>query len=277
LTYSGITFILRKREVVMKKITLLTLAGILILGLILAIACSSTEPEPERPTVPGAETVTMDLSLFTTASLARPMDRCADFDTAAFLVTVWGSLTQIFLALPRLAFVLALSQEPSYEGDLTWKWTFGAESNNIALTAHLVAADSVEWQMRVTNADLTNFLWYDGKCNFSAVGGWWRFYDPAEGPVLWIDWLNTPGDTTASLTLANINTEGPNFGDSLHYEIDGEMASGWLRDADGGRPGRWLITWNLISHYGRITYPEGHSACWDTALECTPCDSIPVY
>lgn len=261
----------------MKKTFVTVLAGMIILAVILGIACSSNDPEPEQPTVPGAESVTLDLSLFNTASLACPMETCADFDTAAFMVVVWGGLTQVFLALPRLAFVLALSQTPDYEGDLTWVWTFGAsDTNNITLTGHVVGGDSVEWEMRVTNPELTNFLWYDGKCDFDALGGWWRFFDPDDGAVLWIDWAKDEVDTTALLTLAIIDTENPNYGDSLHYEVNGQIADAWIRDADGGRPGRWEVMWNLITHYGMITYPEDHSACWDEALECTPCDSIPV-
>lgn len=264
------------KEVTMKKLSVITIAGILILAVILGIACSSNDPEPDQPTMPGAETVTMDLSAFTAASIARPMERCEHFDTAAVFVVSWSAVTQAFLALPRLAFILALSQEPTYEGDMLWTWAFGADTNNITLSAEIVEDDSVEWQMRITNSELDNFLWYDGKCDFDATGGWWRYYDVEDGAVLWLDWNDAPSDTTADLTLAIINPEVDNYGDSLHYEVDGEMANVWLRDADGGRPGRWEITWNLLTYYGQIVYPEGTTACWDEALECIPCDSIPV-
>ncbi len=264
------------KEVIMKKLSFIVLMGLLIALVILGVACSGSDPEPDRPEIPGSETVTTDFSAFTSASSARPMETCAHFDTAAAFVVVWGSLTQLFLALPRIAFVLALSQEPIYDGDMKWTWTFGADTNNISLSAQIVEDDSVEWEMRVTNTELSNFLWYDGKCDFHAVGGWWRFYDVDDGAALWIGWQDDTGDTTAELTLANINTVDPNYGDSLHYEVDGEMANVWLRDIDGGRPGRWNVTWNLLTYYGQIIYPEETSGCWDEALECIPCDSIPV-
>jgi len=262
----------------MKKAFLLM--SLILIGVLLAIVvgCSGEEQEPDRPGVPGQATVTIDLSTFQTASLARPNETCAHFDTAAVLVTVWSFFSQSVLAIPRLAFGLALIQPAEYEGEGIWSWTFGADTNNIELTAELLASDSVEWQMRITNSELDHFLWYGGRCDFDASGGWWEFYAPDDtvgtNEVLWVGWQQNEADTTAHLTMANIQSENPDYGDTLDYDVDDGIATVWLNDVDGGRPGKWYITWHLNDHYGRVEYPEGNTGCWDSELNCIPCDSL---
>lgn len=264
----------------MKRQVFLLALLVFLVFCVVFLACSKEEKEPQRPDVPSSATMTIDLSLFTSASFARPALRCAHFDTACGLVSIWGSITRAVFALPRLAFVLAITRTRVYEGDSTWSWTFGADTNNVKLTARLLASDSVEWRMTVTNSRLDRFLWYNGRCNFEATGGWWLFHDPAlpadANDVLWTGWSKNDADTTAHLTLVIVSPTHAEFNDTLSYHVNGTVANVWLRDISGPRAGRWNIVWDRVAHYGRIEYPEGHSGCWDSALECTPCDSIPL-
>ncbi|MBN1755725.1 hypothetical protein JW877_05875 [bacterium] len=254
--------------------------------LIASILGCAKEEDPNPPSLPGTESFTINLTTFTEAALSKhsPQLFCDDFDTAAVLVAVWGTMTNLAFALPRLAFVVAVTQDPEYLGDLTWTWTFGAESNNIQLRGQAIdEEDSVNWEMYITNAELDHFLWYDGRCDYHATGGWWQFYKddlPADSNhFIRLSWQKNEGDTTANLLITNNNLFSAEYGDSLSYEIDGNMGTVWLRDVDGGRPGRWNITWDINQHFGRIDYPEGAFGCWDNDLACIECDSLdwPTY
>lgn len=254
---------------------------IISLSICIGLACSESEDTPDRPTIPGSSTLSMDLTTFTEATLARQAYHCEHYDTAGSFVVVWAAITQYLFALPRLGFILAIIQTPEYEGDMIWSWSFPvSDTNHIYLTAEILPNDSVEWVMRVTNDGLDGFIWYDGRCDFDATGGWWRFYDPdsvaTSHPVLWTDWHKIAEDTTGSLTLSIIDDASEDYGDSLHYELLGTTATVWLCDLSAARPGRWYITWDIAEDYGRIEYPEGNSGCWDEALECIDCDSIPL-
>ncbi len=257
-------------------------AFVVVLAVSLAVVgCEKKEEEPEMPAVPSSGVLTVNFSPFTELALQRAADDlyCEHFDTAAFIVLAWASLTEALFFLPKVAFYLALTQDPTYEGDLTWRWQLGADTNNIALTAH-IAGDSVDWEMRVTNSELENFLWYNGRCDFNATGGWWIFYDshlpPDSNAVLWTAWEKNTGDSTASLVLVNINALSEGYGDTLGYNLEGTSASVWFNDAGGSRPGRWYINWDIEEYWGSIQYPEGTMGCWDDSLHCIDCDSLPT-
>lgn len=246
------------------------------------VGCKKEE-EPEKPTVPPAGVLSVDFSLFTnppSLSKATSNVRCPHFDTAAAIVTVWAAITQAFFALPQLAFALAISQQPTYEGNLTWKWQFGADTSNISLYAHVLENDSVNWEMRVTNAQLNNFLWYDGRCDFHATGGWWRFHKNVSGTAvsaLWVDWQKSPADSFGLLLLTNIAEDDTNRGDTLRWSRSGNIATCMIVDVLGVRAGTWNIRWHTIEHWGSITYPEGNQGCWRNDLSCIPCDSLPAF
>jgi len=271
-------------EFTVKKYLIIPVIFVLIAGLIAGIACSDDEDDnAEVPFMPGSGVLTVDLSLFTSPPTLRPAETCADFDTARVIVTVWSYLTTTFFAMPRIAFFLAIVQPAEYAGDLTWEWNFNFDGNtSIHMTAQAVSGDSVEWKMFVSDIEdgWDHFLWYSGKCDFEATGGWWEFHDPDlpadSNDVLWTGWEKNESDTTGKLTLINTNEFNDGYGDTLYYELDGTTAFAWIRDIDSSRFGRWEITWDIEDYYGMITYPEGHSRCWDTSLECTDCDSIPL-
>ncbi len=270
----------------MKKLLLVGLVLMLLVSIVV-LGCSKKEEEPAAPEIPPSGIFDMDLSLFgeATAAMERSVldvEHCEDFDTAAAIVIVWTTLTQITFLIPRLAFAFAIAQDPTYEGDLTWRWTLGnIEGNNTSLYAQLIS-DSVQWDMKVTNDSLTDFLWYTGRCNTAATGGWWQFNfadsTHSETPALWVGWeRSSDADTNASLTIANIVPESEDNGDTLGYSIDGTIATVWINNIAGEKAGRWNIVWDREEHWGSIEYPEGNRGCWDDSLECVDCDSIPVF
>ncbi|RKZ31361.1 hypothetical protein DRQ33_07130 [bacterium] len=261
--------------------------GLLVFSM-LFVGCGKDDDEevPEQPELPPTGIFnSVDFSLFLNPdSIFNPaiksLDRCAHFDTACFIVGVSCVVIEAAFFWPKIAFALAMTQEPTYEGDLTWRWTLGHEDNNISLYAILTSShDSVDWEMRVTNAEVSNFLWYSGRCNFAATGGWWEFNDKdtlnEEFPVLWVGWERNPTDTTGSLTIANINesdTEG--YGDTISYWRDGLISNAILNIHGGDRPGIWTIIWHSTEHWGTIFYPEGEQFCWDDSAQCIECDSL---
>lgn len=267
----------------MKKFVVCVL--LLALALSLYVMGCKKEEEPQRPTVPSSGILSVDFSVFTnppSLSKTNSLIHCPHFDTAAVIVTVWAALTQAFFAIPQLAFVLAISQQPTYEGDLTWKWQFGADTNNISLYAHVLGNDSVDWVMRVTNTQLNNFPWYEGRCDFNATGGWWRFNRNAgnstPAPALLVNWQKSQADTTGLLLITNIAEDDlDNMGDTLRWERNANLASCTIVDVAGERAGTWHVRWHLVDHWGSITYPENTQGCWRNDLSCIPCDSLPAF
>ena len=251
------------------------------------VGCGKDDEEeiPEQPVLPPTGTFnSVDFNLFLNPdSIFNPsvksLERCADFDTAAFIVSISCAVINLVFIWPELAFALAMTQNPTYEGDLTWRWTFGADSNNISLYAQLVSdRDSVDWTMRVTNSHITDFRWFFGRCNFEATGGWWQLNDVdssnAEVPTLWLGWSRQPDDTAGSVTIVNIDESDEGYGDTISYWRDGLISNADLKIHHGDRPGRWQITWHSQEYWGTVIYPEGRQGCWDDSLECVDCDSL---
>jgi hypothetical protein len=172
------------------------------------------------------------------------------------------------------------SQTLTRVDDTTWLWTFG-DFEGDSLTAHLVSSDSVEWVMLEKNDTLTNFLWYIGRCNRGATGGWWRLnkFDSvtySEIPQFWVSWSRNPADTTGSIMFANIDESDPDYGDTLSYSVNGTVVSTRFHFGGEESPGYWTIVWDRVAHYGYIIYPDGRRGCWDADLHCIDCDSIPL-
>jgi len=240
----------------------------------------SIKPEETAPQFPPTDLLRLDFTLFFTESESM-LDRCADFDTARTIVFLWKLYIDLVLGLPKLAFALETSKTPTRVGPTTWRWTFGnVEGNNISLTAHLVSSDSVEWEMRGKNNTLTNFLWYIGRCNRDATGGWWRNNEFTNSkikiPEYWISWSRNPADTTGSIMLVNIDDSDPDYGDTVSYSVNGTVVSTRFYFVGWPRPGNWTIVWDRVAHYGYIIYPYGWRGCWDADLHCIDCDSIPL-
>ena len=275
----------------MKKLWMLVLFVVVGGVMLFVVGCSEDNDDntgtPEQPYVPSAGVfASVDYSLFLNPdsifSSSSKLERCPDFDTACFVVGVSGALIQALMFWPRVAFALALTQDPVYEGDLTWRWTLGSDEGNISLYATVLPdIDSVDWDMRITNDELTDFQWFYGRCDFHASGGWWVFNDrdstDSPYPVLRTLWTKNADDSTGSFTMININeTDTEGYGDTITFSREGDICTSTLNLHGGDRPGVWDITWSQTEHWGSITYPEGRTACWDTLAQCIDCDSLPT-
>ncbi len=270
-----------------KKKILLIASFFFVLGLTLIIVGCGKEEEPEKPVVPTAGLFeSADFTLFTTADTtvfraAHDTIICPDFTTAATIVIVSAVLVELMFIWPKIVFILTLTQQPTYEGDKTWKWTLGQEDNNISLYASLVSdGDSVDWDMRITNQTLDNFQWYYGRCDFDATKGWWRFnaedINHNEDPALWIAWELTSGDSIGYLSIANIYSSHAGYGDTIIFSREEKQAEASFKVNWGDRPGTWIMNWNIDELWGSVTYPEGDMKCWDEIQECIECDSLPT-
>jgi len=264
----------------MKRLFVFGFLILVVVALVIGVGRSeeSIKPEETAPQFPPTGLLRrLDFTLFTES---EPMlDRCADFDTARTIFISWRILIDFGLGLPELAFALETSKTPTRIGPPTWLWTFSnVEGNNISLVARLVSSDSVEWVMREENDTLTYFLWYIGRCNRDATGGWWRNneFTNSKIPEYWISWSRNPADTTGSIMLANIDNYDPVFFDTLSYSVNGTVVSTRFHFGGEESPGYWTIVWDEVVHYGYIIYPDGRRGCWDTDLHCIDCDSIPL-
>ncbi|RKZ31858.1 hypothetical protein DRQ36_00500 [bacterium] len=271
----------------MRKFIILAILTMLVGAIVIGIACTNSTDipvEPQNPDVPPVSSMRICMTTFPSMERARVAEHCEHFEAAFVIVTVWVTITEAAFLIPRLVFALALTQTPEYEGDSTWCWTLGVDTNNVKLYAQLLPTDSVDWAMHVTNNELDDFLWYTGRCDFHATGGWWEFYDPNlpadSNTVIFADWEKDTDDTTAHFTIVNENIyDVDGAGDTLRYQLYGTIAEVVVHDVCGAQVERWTINWDINDGFGRIIYPDYSEGCWDEWLECIDCDSLsfPTY
>jgi len=275
----------------MKRLFVFGFLILVVVVLVIGVGRSeeSIKPEETAPQFPPTDLLRLDyFTRFTESTLYKQKPvRCFHFDMARKNVIEIEMFINPLLFFPlKFYFDFGGSQTLTRVDDTTWLWTFSnVEGNNISLAAHLVSSDSVEWEMRVKNDTLTNFLWCIGRCNRGATGGWWRFnkLDSVmyrEIPRFWISWSRNPadttGDTTDSLMFTDISDSDPIYGDTLSYSVNGTVVSTRFHFGGGESPGNWTIVWDRVAHYGYIIYPDGRRGCWDADLHCIDCDSIPL-
>ena len=270
----------------MKRLFVFGFLILVVVVLVIGVGRSeeSIKPEETAPQFPPTDLLRLDyFTRFTESALYKQKPvRCFHFDMARKnVIEIEILIKAVLFPPPKFYFDFGGSQTLTRVDDTTWLWTFSnVEGNNISLTAHLVSSDSVEWVIRGKSNTLTNFLWYIGRCNRDATGGWWRNNEFTNSkikiPEYWISWSRNTADTTGSIMLVNIDDSDPDYGDTVSYSVNGTVVSTRFYFVGWPRPGNWTIVWDRVAHYGYIIYPYGWRGCWDADLHCIDCDSIPL-
>lgn len=244
---------------------------------------SMTNSENKPPELPPQETMIVDISLFgfqggNQVFKNSDLDGAANFARALVFATVVNLWVVAGLSVPVAATAAALSVEPTFdEADGKWHWNFSYPDANPTLTLELtgqINGNVINWEMFVTRqlpTPLTDFLWYTGETRIDGTSGHWQFYDesrPEENHEnIKIDYVYN-SETDRTLTFLNNNVGSDGFGDSLTYQVNGEIVTMLLDQVSENKSVE--ISWNTQTREGYID-ENGVKGCWDSNLADTAC------
>ena len=269
----------------MKKVLRsMTLALTVPLGILAACNNSSESNPAEAPTLPSANSMRADFSLFDQAPVSNTAAATiggSNFLAAAFSVTVANAVTTLVMAVPVATFAAATSQDPVFE-DGAFHWRYSTVVNGQPFAANLSAQGSGSnslWEMRIsasgTNPPLDDFVYYSGSAALSGESGTWHIFDAgqpsANRELLRIDWTHANA-TNWSVVFNNVTTGTPDNGDRLTYDVNGDARSVTFLDASAATT--TTVEWNAATHIGSIRAPgfnAGMKACWDAQLQNANC------
>lgn len=246
-------------------------------ALLLVFGCGDETTGPENTdgtekafpyTLPDSTTMELDLSHLSGG--AKPCQDATGLCHAvsAFAVGYANAVVFAYTAIPRLAFIAALTQPATWVPPSTWVWDYTIEAREdtarIELTGTVPDTTAMDWEMRIsgTRMDLDRFLWVSGQSLLDATEGHWILYDPnlpaAEQEALRVEWLNQAMYDRA-LSFVNVNTNHEGFGDTLSYTLTGNNAQVRFQDIDTGTT--W-VEWDTGTGEGRLYGAQGDSCCW---------------
>ena len=242
--------------------------------------------EAQKPTLPPASSMKVDLNLFTSSNLPKSGSQQSvpglNFITARATVALINAAVVLNLRVPTVVLAAAFSQDPVLKADGKFHWIYTASQGNQQFQADLagwidVPAQESVWEMRITASTppLNNFLWYEGRAKLTNISGYWDVYDATQPTsntkILRIDW-NVQDSTHATLEFTIVKPGIPENGDQLTYTANGNEFSVVYVDAS---PAATLtVFWNAATHAGYITAPNyngGQKSCWDELLNDVTC------
>lgn len=254
------------------------------LGILAACNNSSSSNPGEAPTLPSANSMRADFSLFDQTAVSNTAAATiggANFLAAAFSVTVANAVTTLVMAVPVATFAAAASQDPVFE-DGAFHWRYTTVVNGQSFAANLSAQGSGSnslWEMRIsasgTNPPLDDFLYYSGSAALNGESGTWHVFDAAQPTanreLLRIDWTHANA-TNWSVSFNNVTAGTPDNGDRLTYDVNADARSVTFLDASAATT--TTVEWNAATHTGSIRAPNfngGIKACWDAQLQNIGC------
>lgn len=256
----------------------------LIVSVALVAACGTTEPDPgEPPALPLEESMAFDLETFPSGASAvdgpsaiAAQSGVSHHTVAALTVVAINAAVLVVTSVPRLTWAALASRQPTFEDDGRWHWRASTSILGVTYSGDLagyIADGEVHAEVRITSPEVSDFLWYEGIAPVGGTSGEWLVYDhrtPTTQTLLSrVDWAH-PGTDEWTLTFTAVG--GANPGDSLTYDVEGDLRSVTWYDASEDES--YGIVWNAVTREGSITaanYNNGQTACWDGDLQDVPC------
>ncbi len=294
-----------------------SLIGIAVLLAALALSgCSKdnrvTEPDnPEQPSLPSAETMTMDVGFFQAAQVDSQSIKLGHLvesklnSTAALKLNYLNAAVRVFflnvvaysaIASPVAAFATAIHSVPQYQQDGSWLWTYvyvDDRGSEYSIFLRGKRMDSyVAWSMEVSSDDpdmiLDHFLWFDGQVDNDGRSGYWQFYEPdttaavaamafagkdADTPGIRCVRIDWENNAANDRRLAILinKPDDPEEGSTIVFDEAPDMSSIDFHSASSGDTGE--IVW-YPDGSGSIEWPDyndGDMSCWDQWQYDTVC------
>ena len=185
----------------MKKISLIFLIIVLIAGLFWGC-----EKKGDPPSLPPAESMTIDFSNFLTGKKSGLIDfqtkgndavGNANWTRAASIAGFWNILLSVNIAVPVAAFRLATNNKPVYLENKKWEWKYDVTVIGTTYNARLtgqIRSNDIKWEMYISAAgalgSFDEFLWFDGTTALDGKSGQWilNYSHIFQEQMLQIDW-----------------------------------------------------------------------------------------
>lgn len=244
------------------------------------ISCDNdeaTKPEVEQPSLPPAQSMTIDLSFFggSAQKAGLTTQQLTHFQQAALRVLVISGVVVLVTGIPAAVFAVAVSQDPVLETDGKWHWYYTYTGGGQNIQAELIGwinenEAATKWEMHITRANsnppLEDFVWFDGTWSLVDSTGHWDIYDPANTEVhtkmLQIDWAYQ-GEDNATLFFTCVKPGGNECFDSVTYLANGNNRT--VQYYDYSEREMIDIYWDKVTEAGYLidpTYNSGAQSCW---------------
>ncbi|MBK8231594.1 MAG: hypothetical protein IT349_10485 [Candidatus Eisenbacteria bacterium] len=265
------------------------LAICVLASLLTASGCSkeSTQPLPEAPALPPAESLQIDLGFF--QQPARAPESAApetifNWTNAVVRVLVINAFVDAALSPPFEAFEVALNTTPTLRQDGTWVWTYGVLEGGRTARIDLEGVErsgKVEWSLYLTDSEaeppLNHGLWFEGETTGNGEEGFWLFLDPrssSSGNYARLNW-RVKAEDDAELRLEALDRSEESFGDFVLYEVDRRDARVTYHDAS--ERSEFIAKWNTATGAGSLVAPDynqGAPACWNSEQQDIECSTV---
>ncbi|MBN1165118.1 MAG: hypothetical protein JXB45_11105 [Candidatus Krumholzibacteriota bacterium] len=267
----------------------------------------NSSPASRAPQLPPATTMSIDLSLFKSASVDAEAIAAGDLERSLLTATQGSKLNFLNAAVrvlfldvvvysalvePVAAFAVAAHSVPQPQPDGSWLWTYIFVSERAEYSIFLHGRemdDHVAWKLEVFSTaeemTLDHFLWFEGQTRRYQDSGYWQFYEPAiitapagragesatQGiKTVRIDWINR-SRREHELEI-RVNKPGdPEEGTTLSFLETPGLCSIDFFDAKEQTNGN--ITW-YGDDSGSIEWPDyngGVKSCWDSRQNNVTC------
>jgi len=270
-------------------------------------ACDPQEDivAPSEPSLPPAETMMPDFSLFASMSPdgATPDGATPDGGrtqtflpnaTIAYLnYIVWNTLISIDMALPVAAFSNSFNYDAEYDAEKgQWLWAYDVTAGGDTYQAELIGKigdESFLWEMYASKKGDDNFqrvLWFSGASNFDERGGNWIIYRDAMSPKehLQIDWTKDDQNSLSIRFTSLADTEGSKTprGSYVEYLLDSDAEFDvlynlfFVKNNDLPEDKLIEIRYNSNSKIGGIRSTQDFQSvdwqCWDSQYKDVGCN-----
>lgn len=266
----------------MKKFFLLSLIVAVVTFLFL-----SCQKKGNPPTLPPAESMTIDFSNFVSGKKSAPIAgdlkgtmavENTNWTVAATVAGVWNSLLIINLAIPVAAFEKAVSTSPTYLDNKTWQWKYSVQVLAATYTARLtgqVESGDVKWEMYISKdgvGSYAEFLWFEGTTALDGNSGTWtiKASQSEQVPMLQIDWTKS-GTSIGSIKYTYIK-DGEDFkGSYIEYGLTSNALNAYYNihfwEPIRSKMVDVNIEWSTSLFNGRIKsqdyFQDTNWHCWD--------------
>jgi len=258
----------------MKKLISLTL--ILFLSVGFFSRCKKDNGDP--PSLPPMESMTIDFSNFIASKKGSEIlfDQKGINDDnwvfAASIAGVWNNILTVILAVPVASFKLAVDQDPVFLENKTWQWSYNVSVPGVTYKARLtgqIMTSDVEWNMYVSSANITEFVWFEGTSKLDGTSGRWTLNESADSPtpLLQIDWTKT-SSAIGSIKYTYMKNTSPFNASYIEYGLTtGDLDAFYTIHHNGTGFSDVNIEWNTTTHNGRVRcsdYLLDEWYCWDS-------------
>lgn len=190
-------------------------------------------------------------------------------------VSVWTTIIEVGLLIPKTAFVAALTKDPQHVSGDQWVWEYQITALLHAYTVQLygsfVGTDSIKWEMHISQVGgFQDFTWFYGMQDKEGTAGYWILYkSPTEDhELLRIDWTKDLTDSLGSLKYTNIEPESTENGGYISYGNNQDGTYNCYYDIfNKGQNNLTEIDYNTTTHVGRIMSPaiylDSIWHCWN--------------